>query len=176
MENLEVKSGAKIGGIFDVKCFRKGELIWEEKGHNLLTYEGLDATLNIMLHGATQITAWYCLLFEDDYTPLATNTYAVPGFTETTSYDEGTRPAYVEAESTARSTTNSASPAVFTISATKTMYGAALVGGGTDADTKADTAGGGTLFCLFSFALERAVLDNDVINLTYTITIADDGV
>ena len=146
------------------------------EGHNIVTDEGLDALLDIMFHGTTQITTWYCLLFESDTTPDGGETYAVPVFTESTAYDEATRPAYVEAAASSQAITNSANKAVFMISASKTMYGAALVGGGSTPNTKGDAAGGGTLFCAAKFTSSRAVVDDDVINLTYTISAADDGV
>ena len=170
------KLTVRFGGQFIAECFRDGKLIWTEKTNNIITNEGLNHILNIVLHADTQITTWYCVLAESDTNAAAGMTYAVPVYTETTAYDEATRPAYVEAASIAQSTTNSANKAVFTISGTKTMYGAALVGGGSAANTKADTAGGGTLLCYAKFASSRAVVDDDVINLTYTLSAADDGV
>jgi hypothetical protein len=170
-----MKNGAKIGGIFHVECYRDGKLLWEEEAHNLVTDEGLDAILDIMLHGYTQITTWYCILFENDFTPDGDETYASPGYTESTAYDEATRPEYEEAAASSQSTTNSANKATFTISDTKTIYGAGIVGGGSAATTKGDSAGGGTLLCCARFASSRSVLDDDVINLTYTISAADDG-
>jgi hypothetical protein len=167
----------KIGGFFELECRDQcGNLKWSERIHNLITNEGLDHTLNILLHGATQITTWYCTLFESNTTILATHTYAVPGYTECTAYDEATRPAYNEAAASSQSITNSSNKAVFTISGTKTIYGAAIVGGGSAATTKGDTAGGGTLLCAKQFSTPRSVLDNDGINLTYTISAADSGV
>lgn len=166
----------KLGGRFVVECFRNGRLIWKEDVHNLITNQGLDHILDVILHGSTQITTWYCCLIESNTNAAAGMTYAVPVYTESTAYDEATRPAYVEAASSSQSVTNSANKAVFTIDDTKTMYGASLVGGGTDGNTKGDTAGGGTLLCYAKFASERAVVDDDVINLTYTISAADDGV
>jgi len=172
-----VKSKAKLGGIFTAECFDKhGNLKWVEKGENLVTNEGLDHILDAVLHAATQITTWYCALFETDTTILATHTYAVPGYTESTAYDEATRPEYEEAAASSQSITNSANKATFTISGTKTIYGASIVGGGTDGDTKGDAAGGGTLLAAAKFGSSRAVVDDDVINLTYTISAADDGV
>jgi hypothetical protein len=172
----ETRSGAKFRGKFLTECYRDGKLIWVDETQNIITNEGLNAILNIMLHATTQITTWYCTLVESDTTPAAGMTYAVPVYTESVAYDETTRPEYVEAASTAQSTTNSANKAVFTINATKTMYGASLVGGGSAPSTKGNTAGGGTLLCYAKFSASRAVIDDDVINLTYTITSADDGV
>lgn len=174
MEKKKQRSGAKIWGYFIAECYRENKLIWTESTGNIITNEGLDRFLNVMLHATTQTSPWYCGLVETDTAPAAGMTYDVPVFTESTSYDEATRPEYVEAESTARSTTNSANKAVFTISATKTMYGAALF----SVNTKGDHAAGANnvLLCYAKFGTSRSVIDDDVINLTYTITIADDGV
>jgi hypothetical protein len=112
-------------------------------------------------------------LFENNYTPLIGDTYAVPGFTESSAYDEATRPAFVEAEATAKVTTNSASKATFTISATKTIYGAFLCGGGSTPNTKGDAAGGGTLFASSKFATAKDVVDGDILMVVCSITLAD---
>lgn len=162
---------AKFKGEFWIECFdRHGNLKWWDKSSNIITNEGLDAILNIMLHASTQITTWYCCLIETNTTPVAGMTYAVPAYTESTAYDEATRPAYVEAAASSQSITNSANKATFTMDATKTIYGASLVGGGSAASTKADTAGGGTLLCYSLFSSSRPVVDDDVINLTYALS------
>lgn len=164
----------KINGLFDIVVRDKfGRIKDVERCPNIVTDEGLDAILDIMLHADTQITAWFVLIVETDTAEAAGMTYAVPVFTESTAYDEATRPAYVEAAASGQSITNSASPADFTINATKTIYGAALVGGGTDADTKGNTAGGGTLLCYSKFGASKAVEDDDTLQVTYTISAAD---
>jgi len=169
-------AGARVGGVFDVVCRDKsGAVKWVERAKNLVTNEGLDALLDVMLHAATQITTWYVALFESDTTILATHTYAVPGYTECTAYDEATRQEYEEAASSSQSITNSANKATFTMSATKTIYGAAIVGGGTDGNTKGNTAGGGTLLCAAQFSSAKSVEDDDTLEVTYTISAADDG-
>jgi len=166
----------KIGGIWDVVCRDKdGNEKWVERQHNLVTNQGLNHILDIVLHGSTQITAWYVAIFESDTTILATHTYAAPGYTESTAYDEATRQAYNEAAASGQSITNSANKATVTISDTKTIYGAALVGGGSAATTKADTAGGGTLLCAVKFSAARSVVDGDTLEITYTLSAADDG-
>ena len=186
------RSGMRFKCVFDLECWRwhdefgkrfrnlKGQferrLIWQEHCHNIVTDEGLDSVLDVYFHAATQITTWYCCMSESDTAAAANLTYAVPGYTETEAYDEGTRPAYNEAAASGQSITNSANKAAFTINAAKTLYGASLVGGGTDGDTKGDAAGGGTLCCYAKFGSSRAVVDDDVVNLTYTVTAADDGV
>lgn len=170
-----VKTGMKLGGKFDIECYRGSKLIWEEHCENLICNEGLDAWLDIMLHASTQITTWMCVLSDSDATATAAMTYAVPVFNETTAYDETVRPIYVEAAASSQSTTNSSNKATFTVDATLTVYGAGILGGGSDATTKDDQAGGGTLLCYAAFGASRAAIDNDTINLTYTIGAADDG-
>lgn len=171
----KIGSGAKFRGKFIVECFRKGKLLWKEDVSNIITDEGLDHILDVVLHAKTVIDPWYCVMAEDDVTPLAAHDYAAPGYTETEAYDEGTRPEYVEAASSSQSVTNSANKAVFTMNATKTLYGAALVGGSavksnvTDASTH-------VLLCSAQFGASRSVVDNDVVNLTYTVDADDDGV
>jgi len=176
MSLLGPRAGMLLGGYWEIVCRRPdGTVKWTERVKNLVVNEGLDAILDIMFHAATQITTWYVAIFESDTTILATHTYAVPGYTESTAYDEATRPEYNEAAASSQSITNSANKATFTMNATKTIYGAALVGGGTGPDTKGDTAGGGTLFCAAQFSASKSVEDNDTLEVTYTISAADDG-
>jgi hypothetical protein len=175
-----VRHGMRLAGIFEIWQWRRNPLgLWKVVDHditrNLVTNEGLDAILDIMFHADTQITTWYVTIVETNTAPAAGLTYAVPTYTESTAYDEGTRPEYVEAAASGQSMDNSASKAQFTISATKTIYGSSLVGGGSAPTTKADTAGGGTLFCYALYASSKAVVDDDVLNVQYTLTAADDG-
>lgn len=168
-----IKSGAKLVGTFDIKCFRKGKLIWREICKNVITDEGLDHILDMTLHSKTDIHPWYCVLSESDEAADAGMTYAVDGFVETTAYDEPDRPEWTEGASSSQSVTNAA-VVVFTISDSKTMYGAGLKGG---IDTKGDSTSAAThvLLCYSKFGTAREVIDNDVINLTYTIVAADDA-
>src|SRR4030043_795052 len=168
-----MKSIILIGSWWEFEQWRKGKLVdrWAQK--NVNTTEGLNYLLNVMFFDETPIasTGWYMGLFENDYTPLITNTYAVPGFTESEAYDELTRILYVPAEATARVITNTAGKAVFTISATKTIYGAFLCGGGTGADTKSDVAGGGILFAFRKFATAKKIVDQEVLVVSGSITL-----
>lgn len=170
-----MRSGARLGGHFLVEAFRPdGSLAWREDVDNIITDEGLNRILDVMLHGTTQTATWYCGLVETDTTPAAGMTYDVPVFTECTAYDEATRVAYNEAAASSKSTTNSANKAAFTMNATKTLYGAFLA----SVSTKGDHTGGANnvLLCYAKFSASQAVQDDYVVNLTYTVTAADDGV
>src|SRR4030042_4730451 len=79
-----------LGSVWDFECFDKfGNLKWEERARpNIIPNEGLNGALDILFHGSTQITTWYIAIFESNTTPLSTHTYASPGYTESTAYDE----------------------------------------------------------------------------------------
>ena len=162
-----------IGTLWEFEHFRQGKLIDQWKQGNVNTNEGLNAFLDIMFHGSAQITPWYMTVFESDYTPLVTNTYAVPGYTECTTYAPATRPEFEEAAASSLVLSNLASKASFTFNATKTIHGASLVGGGTDPTVKADTAGGGTIFASSKFDTSKSVVDTDVLLVSCTITVSD---
>jgi hypothetical protein len=163
---LMPQNDIRVGGIWSGQHVRNGQVIDEWQDHNLVVNEGLDALLNIMFHGTTQITTWYIGVFEANYTPIATVTAATitSASTESTAYDESTRQAYDEAASSGQSITNSASKATFTFNATKVIYGAFLV------SASAKSATTGTLFSAAKFSSSKSVVDDDQLLLTYTFT------
>lgn len=165
---LPEKQKLILGGVFEGQLIRKGKVIDEWRDHNLVVNEGLDALLNIMFHGSTQITSWYIGLFEGNYTPVATVTAAtiVAAATECTAYTQSTRQAYDEAAASSQSITNSASRATFTFNASKTIYGAFLV----SLATKSGTTG--TLFSAAKFSTSKSVESGDELLLTYNFTAA----
>lgn len=137
---------------------------WEAT--NLTTDEGINHALDVVFSGGAQKTAWYIALFEDDYTPLSTNTYQVPGYTECTAYDEGARPTWEEGGVSAKSISNTANSATFTMNAAKTLYGASLV----SANTKGDIVSGEVLYLSTAFSAEKNMADDEVLRVTATIT------
>jgi hypothetical protein len=161
---LMPKQGLVVGGVFDCELIRGGEVIDAWKTPNLVVNEGLNALLDIMFHGSTQITTWYIGLFEANYTPVATVTAATitAASTECTAYDEATRVAYNEAAASSQSITNSANKATFTFNDTKSIYGAFLV------SASAKSATSGTLFSAAQFSSAKAVEDDDQLLVTYT--------
>ena len=179
------RDGAKFQGRWDIDVYDNKEsmkLIGHSSCHNIITDEGLNRILDVFLGGNgtnnTQTTTWYCSIFESNSTPAAGWTYdlyADSQCTEWQQYDETTRPAYVEATSSSKSVTNSTNKAVFTANTgAKTLYGAALL----SVNTKGDhTAGANNrIFCAGTFAVAQPVIAANVVNLTYTVTAADDGV
>ena len=98
-------------------------------------------------------------------------TYDKPGYTESANYDEAARPQWQQGEVSAKSITNSANKASFTMSTAETIYGAALV----SYATKGNTAkAGAKMFNVSQFALgSRVVANDDVLKVTITLTGAD---
>jgi hypothetical protein len=165
-----------MGAIFHLEHWRKDQLLAERHEENLCPDEFINYMLDAGLSGGTPITAWDVLLFNDNHTPSSTDTYATPVFTESTAYDESTRPAWTEAGVSSKVITNSASKATFTMTGVDTsIYGAALVGGGTGASTKDDQAGGGTLGpeAQFTGGAVTGIVDDDVLKVYITITGSD---
>lgn len=98
-------------------------------GSNLVPTEGLNHMLDVTLHGAAQIPTWYLALFEGNYTPNFDVTAATFSqlATECTTYQGTSRLEYKEVAAVAGATSNAASLAVFTSTADRTIYGAALL-------------------------------------------------
>lgn len=174
ISQVESKPLAICRSIWQIEHIRKGRVIDKEFVRNIVTTEGLNSFLNIMFKSGTQITSWYIILFENDYTPLAGDSYLTNGWTETTVYDETTRPIWTGGTVAAGSVDNSASKATFTFNASKTIYGGCLVGGGSAPSTKGNTAGGGTAYCGVRFAASKGVVSTDVLKITATLEAADD--
>lgn len=164
----------KIYSMWDVEHWRGDKLLSKTRDRNLVTTQGLNALLDIMFHGSTQINPWYIGITKTAATtPAATMTYATPVFTEATEYSEANRQEYNEAAASSKSITNSANKATFTSNATVDFFGGFLCGGGSAASTKADTAGGGTLFCFANFSSTKSTTSGDVLKVVVTIDVAD---
>lgn len=163
---LMPSQGLKVGGVYHGQIIRAGEVIEEFEDKNLVVNEGLNALLNVMFNGTTQISTWYLGIFEGNYTPVATVTAATitSASTESTAYASATRPEYVEAAASGQSITNSASRASFVFNATKTIYGAFLISNATKSATT------GTLFSAARFSTAKAVESGDELLLTYTFS------
>ena len=156
-------------GKFSVMQIRDGKIIdvWED--FNVVTDEGLNYLLNAGVTGGSQYTTWYVSIYESNYTPVGSEDGATLGglLTECQAYDEATRPTYDCITSTAQSTDNTGSRAMFTINDTKTVYGAVLSSGNTKG-----TYAGSAVLALAKFSSARSVVDNDVLAVAYTLNAA----
>jgi len=167
-EKALFENAMRIGGIFEVDCFDKfGNRKWSDVAKNLVVNEGLNHILNVQFHGTTQVGTWYVGLKKAG-TPATADTLASHGsWTEATGFTTGLRKEYTEATASGKSITNSASKASYAISATATIAGAFVcsVTSGTS----------GILFCAADFTSARAVESGDTLEVTYTLSAADDG-
>ena len=170
-----VGEGVRGGGVFTVTCFDKdGNLKWEAKSPNLVVNVGLQDMNTKYFKGSGYTAAWYIGLYgaASSNDPAASDTMAShAGWTEVTAYSQATRPAATFGTATTADPSvidNSGSVAVFSINGTTTVGGAFL--------TSDDTKGGssGTLFSAADFEApgDRAVVNGDTINVTYTFSLA----
>ena len=164
-----IKNGAKFQGIFDVICRRPDNTIrWHEIAHNLITNEGLNHILDVVLHGDTPVSPWYVGLKNAGSVAAGDTLASHAGWTENTNYT-GNRQEYVEAAASAQSITNSANKAGFPITVdSQSIAGAFLAA--------AATGTSGVLFCAADFPSAKAADNGDTLEVTYTISAADDGV
>jgi hypothetical protein len=96
---------------------------------NLLPQESVTHIASLIRGTGTLIGSWYVGLFENNYVPTSGVTAAdLPGVVgECTAYSETTRPAWDNTFDGVASIDNVASKALFTMNATKTIYGAFIV-------------------------------------------------
>lgn len=162
---------ARAGGVYKVQCVgADGQVKWEEEMHNLVVNQGLQDMVNTYLDAGTQITTWYVgLITGPGATVAAGNTLASKAWTEFTSYSGNRKTAVFSTPTTADPsvTTNSASPASFTMTGSGTVGGAFLASSLTPGGTT------GILFSASAFQApgDRAVVASDVLNVTYTFSL-----
>ena len=164
------KSGFKIGGVFQVECFDKdGKLKWKDKAFNIVVNAGLNHILGVEFHSDTQITAWYTGLVNSSPTYAAADTLSShAGWTENSGYT-GNRKAMTFGAAGSQQISNSGNAASFSINATGTIAGAFIC--------SAASGTAGTLFCEANFSQgNKSVSNGDTVNVTYTLSAADDGV
>lgn len=160
----------KIGGIFTYEHVRDNQVIdtWSEP--NIVVDEGLNYTLGTAFASTSASANWYVGIFKNNYSPQSTDVIATfPGVSvageATTQYNETARPIWTQAGVVAKSITNTASPAVFTFNADTAIYGAFL------ANSSAKGGITGKLAAASKFSSVRSMLINDILNITYTLSI-----
>lgn len=170
---MSAKSGAVFGGIFDVKCYGPdGRVKWHEKATNQVVGEGLDYILGILLQGNTPSDPWYVGLMSSTPTVVEgdqlTGTHS--GWTEVTSYSEGSRQEFVDGSISTHSIDNSGSKASFSINSDSTTIGGAFLA---DSST---TGTNGLLLCAAAFdGGDKSADSGDTLEVQYSFSAADDG-
>lgn len=156
--------------------FRDGSLLaHDDQGGNTFTTEGMARLLNIMFGDVAKAATpiFYVGIFKNNVVPAVGDTAAAKlgaastyGECQDADYDSPLtdKPSYVIATTATAVATNAAAAAAFTMLASITVYGAFL------STEKAKTATTGYLMCAKKFGTARAVIDNDVLAVTYVIT------
>jgi hypothetical protein len=169
------ESGLQFHGGVTLNHFREGKLIHSQFGTNTFTTEGMARLLNIMFGDVAKAATpiWYVGIFKNNVTPALGDTAAAKlgaagtyGECQDADYDSPltNKPSYVIVNTATAVCTNAAAAAAFTMLASITVYGAFL---STEAAKVATT---GYLMCAKKFGTARAVIDNDVLSVTYVIT------
>ena len=162
--NMKDKIG--LQGTYQVEHWRKGKKIATYNFNNGITNVGKDHVLDTVFHGSAQIATWHVGLIDNaSFSALAAaDTMAShAGWIECVTYDEATRVEWTEGAASSQSITN-ATALTFTQNATKTINGIFI----TSDNTKSGTSG--TLFSTASFSSTVAVVDDDQLKVTYTVS------
>ena len=166
-------AGVAFGGVFETWDSRS-RLVTRDK--NLVVNQGLYQILLSALTGGSAISSWYIAPYKGSISPSATQaaagTFGGGGtawptvVTEATEYDEAARQSwnYDAMAATDTSVDNDTNRATFTINASITVRGAGIL------SASAKSATTGTLLCYANFGTARALVDNDVLTVKYTIT------
>lgn len=154
-----------------VKHYRGGKLIYVDHFKNLMMDVGLNDMLDSYWGNASHLI-YVGLTDATPTSPAAGDTMAShSGWVEDQNYSEGVRQTLSVGTAASKSIDNSAAPATFSMNATTTIGGAFL----TDSNVKGGTTG--ILIAAGDFSGgNRAVINTDVIEVTVTLTAADDGV
>lgn len=171
-----MEAGLRFHGHVFTDHFRDDQLIHRcDQGGNTFTTEGMAYLLNIIFGTTSKAGSaiWYVGIFKNNVTPAVGDTAAAKlgaagtyGECQDADYDSPAtnKPAYTIATTATAVCTNSAAAASFTMAAGITVYGAFL------STVAAKTATTGYLMCAKAFTSSRAVIDNDVLAVTYQIT------
>lgn len=173
-----------LRGRFQVEHYRNGLLLARQSFPNGIVNEGKDNLFDVYFDGGTQITTWYMLLIDNaNFSALAADdTYddidqAGNGWDEFKDYtDPGnadsttTRPEWAPDPASGQSISNG-TQTVFDITASGTVKGLGIVGGGAASNTKGDHANDGTLWATALFDQgDTAVVNGDQLKVTYTVS------
>lgn len=156
--------------LYEVQCFGvDGTLKWSDKFENLVTTAGLNKYLDATLKTGLTSPAWYVGLVtgpDSGNTYLAANTMGShAGWTENTTYSQGTRPAWTPGTVSAGSVSNVASKASFSITGTVNLAGCFVA----DNSTKGGSTG--TLLGVGGFSgLDRSAINGETVVVTVTMS------
>ncbi len=155
----------KVNQKYRVECHdREGQLKWVEEFDNLVVQEGLSRYLDAALKTIPGSVAWYVGLKGTGIVVTGDTLASHVGWSEINPYS-GNRPAWTPGSitgTTTKTVDNSASKAVFTITAALTVYGAFMA--------SVNTGTAGIMIGAGDFGTARAVEIGDTLSVTVTCT------
>lgn len=174
MGKLEmIESVLRPKGVYKAKIIRGPLSEFKHLGdeefecENICVAEGLIALLNMGFGLLSPITQWYMAVFQNNYTPVSTDTAAtiVGNAGEFNGYSGGARPNFTPAAAVQPTPqlTNSANRASFTFTGSATLIGAFLI------SSAGILSATGTLFSAAQFPSSKSVGNTDQLLLTYTL-------
>jgi hypothetical protein len=124
-----MKSQAALGFTYRLRITHVDGRVEESEDHNLVPIEGQNHMMGVTFKSVAQVATWYLSVYEGNYTPTLNDTAATyaANATECTAYTPTSRPEFIEGAVAVGAVDNSASIAVFTMTANKTLYGAAML-------------------------------------------------
>jgi len=164
--NSEQVSEFKPRGFFTIEHWRDGKLLQTQKVPNGVTNVGKNYILGAGFNAVTPINPFYIGIIDDSGGPTlaAGDTMAShAGWTEFTTYSEGTRVDWGEDAAASQAISNT-TPATFNITGSATLHGVFL----NSDSAKSGTAG--TLWATAAFASPIPVVNTDQLKITYTVT------
>jgi hypothetical protein len=151
---------------YHFELVRAGTVVEEWDFKNLVVTEGLNDSLDKQFKAVTYTASWFVGLTGNTPSFVAGDTMAShAGWTEVSNYDAATRPALTLGTVSAGSVNNSASKASYTISS-----GGANVGGAFIVTNSTKGGSTGILYGGGAFSQNRALLQDDILNVTITLT------
>ena len=163
---MKLKDFLNPKGKVRIQHIRKGKVLKDFEVPNGIVNEGKNDLLDTYFDSGTQIAAWFIGLIDNaGFTALAaTDTHDThPGWSEEESYDEATRPEWVNDGAASESITNSVS-VDYSINDTAALNGVFV----SDDSVKGSVAAG-ILWATASFSSVLNVINGDTLKVTYTV-------
>jgi len=167
-QTAEFTKDNKYVNVFNIELLDKnGKTVFQEEIHNAVTNAAMDSLLNTYFGASAKSSNWYIgLINGSGYTSAAlTDTLAShAGWTELTSYSEGSRQAWTPTTSTAQSVTGS-TVSTFTMNASASVQGLFV--------TNVASGTSGLLWSTALFSSPASVINGETFRVTYTVRLSN---
>ena len=162
-----MKNVLKPRGYFTIQHIRDGEILSEQRFQNGITDEGKDELLKIAFSVEEAPVTWYIGMLLGTTLNAADVMGSHAGWVLIDDVDEATRPAWISGDNVTSQSLTNAAAVVYTVDnvAGHTIDGVFIV---SSDDLDGET---GILWSTGLFGTQINAADNDVINITYTLSV-----